>query len=157
MTNYMDTVKFLVDNPSVYWWSVYFPIAVWLLLVLTFFILLLRKYTFGNWTPEHPNPFAGETFGMPRGVFRGTLTLSLLFVVVLIELVNVRIIGMEEEVHELMIAFQMMIAFYFGSKVMHHITATERNKTRYIAQSQTEIHAGSNDESGPFDAADAAG
>ena len=158
MNNYMDTVKFLVDNPHVYWWSIYFPIAVWMLLVLTFFIMLLKRYTFGNWTPEHPNPFAGETFSMPRGIFRGTLTLTLLFVVIVIELTNVRIIGLEDEIRELMIAFQMMIAFYFGSKVMHHITATERNKTRYIAQSQTEIHAGSSAQpDGDFDAEDAAG
>jgi hypothetical protein len=120
--------------------------------------MLLRRYTFGNWTPEHPNPFAGETFSMPRGIFRGTLTLTLLFVVILIELTNVRIIGLEDEIRELMIAFQMMIAFYFGSKVMHHITATERNKTKYIARSQTEIHAGSSEQAGgDFDAEDAAG
>ncbi len=157
MTNYMDTVKFLVENPNVYWWSLYFPIAIWLLLVLTFFVILLKKYTFGYWTPEHPNPFEGETFGMPRGIFRGTLTLTLLFVVILIELVNVRIIGLEEEIRELMIAFQMMIAFYFGSKVMHHITATEKSKTKYIAQSQTEIHAGSNIPQGDFEDSEAAG
>lgn len=136
----MDTVKFLTENSATYWFSVYLPIAIWMLLVLVFFILLLRKYTFGNWTPENPNPFEGETFMMPRGVFRGTLTLTLLFVVIIIELTNVRVIGMEEEIHELMIAFQMMIAFYFGSKVMHHITSVEKQKTRFIAESNTQIY-----------------
>lgn len=140
MNNYMDTVKFLAENSNTYWLSVYLPIAVWLLLVLIFFILLLRKYTFGNWTPENPNPYMGETFDMPRGVFRGTLTLTLLFVVIIIELTNVRIIGLEEEVHELMVAFQMMIAFYFGSKVMHHITSVEKSKTKFITESNTQIY-----------------
>ncbi len=143
MNNYMDTVKFLTDNPETYWLGVYVPIAIWMLLVLTLFVLLLRKYTFGTWTPEHPNPFAGETFNMPRGIFRGILTLTLVFVVTIIELVNVRIIGMEGEVHELMIAFQMMIAFYFGSKVMHHITSVEKSKTKYITESHTAIKGGS--------------
>ncbi len=140
MNNYMDTVKFLTENSATYWFSVYLPIALWMALVLVFFILLLRKYTFGNWTVENPNPYMGETFDMPRGVFRGTLTLTLLFVVIIIELANVRIIGMEEEIHELMIAFQMMIAFYFGSKVMHHITSVEKSKTKFIAESNTQIY-----------------
>jgi len=88
------------------------------------------------WTldPENPNPYVGETFDMPRGVFRGTLTLSLLFIVIILELVNVRIIGFEEEISGLMVAFQMMIAFYFGSKVLHHMTSTDRKKTEVIAE-----------------------
>ncbi|MEA2043493.1 MAG: hypothetical protein U9N85_13210 [Bacteroidota bacterium] len=157
MNNYMDTVKFLTENSQTYWWSIYAPIAVWLLLVLGFFVLLLKKYTFGNWTPEHPNPFAGETFSMPRGVFRGILTLTLLFVSIIIELANVRIIGLEKEIHQLLVAFQMMIAFYFGSKVMHHITATEGHKTKFITRSQTEIHAGSDSTPGDFYSKDSKG
>lgn len=131
---YMSVVEFFQQNPMQYIWQVYIPIMVWLVIVLTFFIILLKKYTFGNWSEEHPNPYAGETFDMPRGVFRGTLTLSLLFIVVILELVNVRIIGFENEISELMVAFQMMIAFYFGSKVMHHMTSTDRRKTEVIAE-----------------------
>jgi hypothetical protein len=118
--------------------------------------MLLRKYTFGKWTKETPNPYAGETFDMPRGVFRGTLTLSLLFIVVILELVNVRIIGFEDEIKELMVAFQMMIAFYFGSKVMHHMTSTDRKKTEVIAESNyTQIGMGP--KKGEFDDSEAAG
>jgi hypothetical protein len=131
---YMSVVEFFQQNPMQYIWQVYIPIMVWLVIVLTFFIILLKKYTFGNWSEEHPNPYAGETFDMPRGVFRGTLTLSLLFIVVILELVNVRIIGFENEISELMVAFQMMIAFYFGSKVLHHMTSTDRRKTEVIAE-----------------------
>lgn len=143
MNNYMGTVEFFEKNSQAFWFSVYMPIAIWLLLVLTFFIILLRKYTFGTWTPEHPNPFEGETFQMPRGVFRGILTLTLLFVTIIIEMTNVKIIGLEQEIHELMVAFQMMIAFYFGSKVMHHITSVEKSKMKYLTQSNTTIEAGS--------------
>lgn len=130
----MDVVQFFAENPQQFIWQVFVPIGIWLLIVLAFFLLLLKKYTFGTWTKDNPNPYVDETFQMPRGTFRGILTLSLLFVVVILELVNVRIIGFEDEFHELMVAFQMMIAFYFGSKVLHHMTSTDRKKTEVIAQ-----------------------
>lgn len=131
---YMNVVEFFAENPSQFMWQVFVPVGLWLIIVLGFFVLLLKKYTFGNWTEESPNPYAGETFDMPRGVFRGTLTLTLVYIVVVFELVNVRIIGFEDEIHELMVAFQMMIAFYFGSKVMHHMASTDRKKTESIAE-----------------------
>ena len=133
MNKYMDVVKYFGDNMQDYWLSVYLPVMLWLVIVFGFFVLLLKKYTFGNWTKDNPNPYEGETFNMPRGIFRGILTLSLLFTVVVLELVNVRIIGFEQEIHELMVAFHMMIAFYFGSKVMHHITSADRSKTEVLA------------------------
>jgi len=136
---YMDVVEFFVQNPQQFIWQVFAPIGIWLLIVLTFFVMLLKKYTFGTWSKENPNPYVGETFDMPRGVFRGILTLTLLFMVVIFELVNVRIIGFENEIHELMIAFQMMIAFYFGSKVMHHITSTDRKKAEVFAENSNPI------------------
>ena len=151
----MSVVEFFAQNPAQYLWQVYIPIMVWLIIVLAFFILLLKKYTFGNWTDEKPNPYAGETFDMPRGVFRGTLTLSLLFIVVVLELVNVRIIGFEDEMKELMVAFQMMIAFYFGSKVMHHMTSTDRKKTEVIAEQNTMMQ--SIQKKGEFDDESASG
>lgn len=134
----MDAVEYFVNNYSEFLWQVLIPIFFWLGLVLAFFIFLFVRYTFGNWTSENPNPYQDETWGMPRGTFRGALTLTLLFVVVILELVNVRIVGFETEIHEFMVAFQMMIAFYFGSKVMHHITASDKKKAIAIAES-TEI------------------
>ncbi len=157
MNNYMDVVKFFSENSGVYWLSVYLPIAIWLTLVLGFFVFLLKRYTFGDWSPENPNPFNGETFDMPRGVFRGILTLTLLFVVVIIELANVRIIGLEQEIHEFMVAFQMMIAFYFGSKVMHHITSAERKKTQFIADSHKAAYVDHNEGVEEFGESDAQG
>jgi hypothetical protein len=135
----MSTVEFFAENPDLYLSQVYLPISIWLVVVLVFFILLLKKYTFGNWSVESPNPYSGETFDMPRGIFRGTLTLTLLFIVTILELVNVRITGFEEEIHELMVAFQMMLAFYFGSKVMHHMTSTDRKKTQFIAEAESNL------------------
>jgi len=139
MNGHMSTVEFFAENPDLYLSQVYLPISIWLVVVLVFFVLLLKKYTFGNWSEENPNPYSGETFDMPRGIFRGTLTLTLLFVVTILELVNVRITGFEEEMHELMVAFQMMLAFYFGSKVMHHMTSTDRKKTQFIAEAESSL------------------
>ena len=128
MNNYPDAVQYFVDHYREFLWQVYIPIMVWMILVLAFIIILFIKYTFGNWSAENPNPYQDETFGMPRGTFRGILTLTLLWVVVVLELVNVQIKGFEQEIHELMVAFQMMIAFYFGSKVMHHMTSVEKKR-----------------------------
>ncbi len=130
----MDVVQYFAEHYSQYIWQVLFPIFFWLALVLGFLIFMFYKYTFGNWSQENPNPYQDETFGMPRGTFRGILTMSLLFIVVVLELVNVRIIGFEQEIHQLMVAFQMMIAFYFGSKVMHHVTSADRSKTEHITK-----------------------
>ncbi len=137
----MSVVELFSDHPFQFIWQVYLPIGAWLTVVLIFFVILLRKYTFGKWTEENPNPYMGETFDMPRGVFRGTLTLTLVFVVTVLELVNVRVVGFEDEIHELMVAFQMMIAFYFGSKVMHHMSSTDRKKTEAIATSSSQMAA----------------
>lgn len=142
MNNYMEQVKFFADNENVYWFSIYLPIILWMTLIFVLFVLLLRKYTFGNWTADHVNPYEGETFNMPRGVMRGLLSLSLLYVTIIIELANVRIIGFEDEFHQFMIAFQMMIAFYFGSKVMHHIASVEKSKSKYYSESNVMIEAG---------------
>ncbi len=65
---------------------------------------------------------------MPRGVFRGLITLSLLFIVMLLEVVNLLIEGLEDKIEQLLVLFQMIVAFYFGSKVMHHVTAADRDK-----------------------------
>ncbi len=129
----MDTVQYFSEHHSEFMWQVLFPIFLWLALLLAFFVILFAKYTFGNWSAENPNPYQDETFGMPRGTFRGSLTLTLVYIVTVLELVNVRIIGFEAEIHELMVAFQMMIAFYFGSKVMHHITASDKKKAYAFA------------------------
>lgn len=124
----MDVVQYFTTHNSEFLWQVLIPIFGWLALLLVFFIILFVKYTFANWSTENPNPYQDETWGMPRGTFRGSITLTLLFVVIILEVVNVRVIGFETEIHEFMIAFQMMIAFYFGAKVMHHITSADKKK-----------------------------
>ena len=145
---YMTVVQYFNSHYSEFIWQVLVPIFGWLLLMLVFFVMLFAKYTFGNWTSENPNPYQDETWGMPRGTFRGTLTLTLLYVAIILEVVNVRIVGFETEINQFMVAFQMMIAFYFGAKVMHHITSSDKKKAYAMAEvaqaTQTSITQGVN-------------
>jgi len=78
---------------------------------------------------------------MPRGTIRGILTMSLLFITVVIELANVRIVGLESEFSDFLAAFQMMVAFYFGAKVMHHINSVDKTKTKAIADAAAAIES----------------
>jgi hypothetical protein len=61
-----------------------------------------------------------------------------LFITVVIELANARIVGFEREFPEFMAAFQMMVAFYFGAKVMHHINSVDKSKTKTLAEAATQ-------------------
>ena len=113
---------------------IYLPVIVWVLLMVILFYYLVRKYPLGDWDEENPNPYQGETFAMPRGVMRGMLTLSLIFIVMLMEVVNLKMPEFEDLIEKLLVAFQMMIAFYFGSKVMHHVTKADERKARARAE-----------------------
>jgi len=75
--------------------AVFAGVGAWLLVMTLVFVGLLWKYTFGKWTADNPNPYAKETFAMPRGVFRGMLTLSLLYIFMLFEVANLQISGLE--------------------------------------------------------------
>lgn len=125
-------------------------VILWIVLVISFMIFLMRRYTFGkHWTVENPNPYQDETLGIPRGVLRSVLTLSILFVVMLLEVNNLsfdpkdlaigeKMFIPEDRFEKLMISFQMVIAFYFGSKVMHHVTQAERKVAEKKAQTSVE-------------------
>ncbi len=108
--------------------TIFALVAIWLIGMTFVFLRLVSQYTLGKWTKDNPNPYAKETFAMPRGVFRGMLTLSLLYVFILFEVANLQIVGFEVEMEGLVVGFQMMLAFYFGSKVMHHVTSADRDK-----------------------------
>ena len=127
-----NTVKIFSTSDTEFW-LLYGPVLLWLVLVAILFIYLLRKFTFGKWQGGE-NPYKNETFGMPRGVFRGTLTLSLLVFVLLFETLSLISPDLEARSEHLFTAFELMIAFYFGSKVMHHLTASDKKKNRDVAQ-----------------------
>ncbi|MEJ2055439.1 MAG: hypothetical protein P8X42_16100 [Calditrichaceae bacterium] len=144
---------------------------IWIVLILILMIFLLRKYTFGNWDKDNPNPYEKETMGLPRGLLRGILTLSVLFIVMILQISALYVKPMdmgllsglfksgglasnasldtilnklllpEERFAQLMTAFQMIIAFYFGGKVFHHVTQAERDvaKTQAVEAADEQI------------------
>ena len=126
-----ETTLFGTSDPE--FWLLYGPVLLWLVLIIVLFIFLLKKFTFGKWT-EKQNPYKDETFGMPRGIFRGTLTLSLLVFVLLFETLSLVVPDLEARSGHLFTAFELMIAFYFGSKVMHHLSASDKKKNRDVAE-----------------------
>ncbi len=110
----------------------YIPVLVWTVLLVILFIYLLRRFTFGKWT-NRPNPYHSETLGMPRGVIRAVLSVSLLFFVLLFESFALIFDFLESRTEQLFTAFQLMMAFYFGGKVMHHLSSTDKKKNRDVA------------------------
>lgn len=121
-------------------YPLYVPIFVWLLGLIILLIILLRKYTFGDWTSEKPNPYVAETLGMPTGIFRGLITLTLLYCVVVFEVNNFVTKQPSEQIfREFMVSFQMMIAFYFGSKVVSQLSSSEEKKTEVKANAAATI------------------
>ncbi len=122
--------------PDIYT-HIYIPIGIWLIFVILLLTALIIRFTFGKWTKERPNPHRGETLDIPRGVFRGILTLTLLFCAVLFEVYNLKTGHPEENIIEFLTAFKMMIAFYFGAKVAHHVTSAEKSKSIAKAEALT--------------------
>jgi hypothetical protein len=118
---------------------IYIPIIVWIVIVILFLGILSKRYTFGKWTTENPNPYCNETLGMPRGVMRGILTLSLLFTLLLLEIFAIENPTFEANINQFIVAFQMMLAFYFGSQVMHHLTSSEQAKTKHITDTIAKV------------------
>jgi len=116
----------------------YGVVVLWIALIVILLAVLIRRYTLYDpsvWSKD-THPFLGETFALPRGIFRGILTLSLLVLVLLVEIVSLARGGLEQHVDQLLTAFQMMLAFYFGGKVMHHVTSADRDKEKARQQAE---------------------
>ncbi len=64
------------------------------------------------------NPYEGESFGLPPGTVRGTLALTAMVLFVATEMVNLQNPGLETSIAELITAFQMVLAFYFGARAV---------------------------------------
>ncbi len=126
------------------------PILVWMGLVVILFVLLLRRFTFAK---GGENPYKNETFAMPRGVLRGVLTVSVMFVVLLLQVLVFYLAHNDVSTWEhlqhvfdpIMTAFQMIIAFYFGGKVVDHLADVDRETAQHRVDavlSQNAPHSG---------------
>lgn len=97
---------------------------------------LLNDYTLKDWGTKE-NPYKDETLGLPRGTLRGVLTLTLLIVVVILVCTSMVVEPLRGGFDSLVDAFQVMLAFYFGSKIMHHVTDTDKKKTQSKNDAET--------------------
>ncbi len=65
------------------------------------------------------NPYKNDSFGLPPGTLRGTLALTAMVCVILIESVNLfSPVNLENHFADLLIVFKMVIGFYFGTKAL---------------------------------------
>ncbi len=108
------------------------PIFAWIILVVLYLWKLTKTFLL-NGDSNVENPYKAETMGLPRGTIRGILTLTLLFIAILLQLYAIRHDALEK-INVMMGAFELMLAFYFGSKVMHHLSATDKYKTQAVAE-----------------------
>ena len=103
-------------------------IIAWLVGLAFWLKKLINNYTLKDWGNK-TNPYEKETLGLPRGTLRGILTLTLLIVVVILVCTSMVVKPLRGGFESLVDAFQVMLAFYFGSKVMHHVTRSDKKKT----------------------------
>jgi len=75
------------------------------------------------------NPYAGESFGLPPGVVRGMLALTALVMFLVIEVINVFRPDTEKRFDQLITAFMMVLAFYFGSRAVGALQSQPGDRT----------------------------
>lgn len=116
---------------------VYLPLIVWLLLAMVMLVWLLVRFPLNRrYNLANPNPHNGETMGIPRGFFRGVITITLLIAAMLLEIYSIAYLDSDAKFSRLLDAFELMLAFYFGSKVMHHLSSVDRSKTKAVAEAK---------------------
>lgn len=126
----------------------YTVICIWSALMFIFLYFLSRRYTFGNWTPENPNPYKDETLGMPKGTMRGVITLTLLFFTIILELHIIKNPLMEYWTEKYITSFQMVLAFYFGSQIMSNVSSKEVDKAKIMKGDTDNAQAGTEEPGG---------
>lgn len=104
---------------------------VYLIFVLGLLFFLLFRFTFSD--EPGKNPYKGETLGLPRGTMRAILTMTLLFYMIVFQIYALFYLESDLRISTFIGAFEIMLAFYFGSKVMHHLSSTDKYKSRDIA------------------------
>ncbi len=106
-------------------------IFVWICICIYFIDHLVRKFTF------HPekNPYEHESLGIPPGTLRGMITLTLLIVVVVMVSMSLMVQDFQDHYESLVDAFQLMISFYFGGKILDRVNTADKEKAVLRAES----------------------
>src|SRR6266480_44292 len=76
------------------------------------------------------NPYQEDSFGLPPGTIRGILALTALIMFVLVEGVNLHSpASLEGQFDGMVTVFEMVVAFYFGSRAVEALKATTAEPT----------------------------
>jgi uncharacterized membrane protein len=118
-------------------WTVYVPLIIWIVLIVLFLWILVSRFPLRS-VSGHANPYETETMAIPRGVIRGILALSVLVAVILFQVYALRFLESSEEISAFINAFQVVLGFYFGAKVVHHLASADKNKVKAVARSRSE-------------------
>jgi H+/gluconate symporter-like permease len=119
-------------------YGVYIPLMIWFIVMLIFLAILIKKFPLRKWEKGEDNPYKTETMGIPRGTIRGIISITLLIGAVLLQIYALMYLENDEKISGFMNAFEIMLAFYFGSKVLHHVASVDKNKTKAIADAAKE-------------------
>ena len=103
-------------------------LIIWFLGVVIFLIYMVFKYDPLRFVD---NPYINQTWSLPPGVFRGILAITLLLTAVLLEGYALTNMDKWQEIQKvlepLLTAFQLMIAFYFGTKMVSMVSGQSKS------------------------------
>lgn len=93
------------------------------------------------------NPYLKDSFGLPPGTIRGILAMTAMFSFVMIECANLfSPANLEKDFSELLMVFQMVIAFYFGAKAVEVLKKRQDSKEEEKYRSVREATAKTEDQ-----------
>lgn len=108
----------------------------WLVVVIYWLNKMMDKYTYGVQAAgeKWENPYRDETLGLPPGTLRAILTLTIMIVVIVLVFVS----GAYEEI---ITAFEIILAFYFGGRLVNNVSLNDKLKSesRYKAEEKKAI------------------
>ncbi len=108
-------------------------IVSWMIVVVYWLNSMFKKYTLNT---EYDNPFRNETLGLPNGTMRSILTLTILFVVVILVCLSMLVQQLQGSYENMMTAFEVMLAFYFGGKIMEQVSTSDKEKAKIKYQEE---------------------
>jgi len=106
-------------------------LIIWFIGIIFFLVYMILKY---DPLKNQDSPYINETLSLPPGLFRVVLTITLLFAVILLEgyaLTNIdKMKEIQQILEPLLTAFQLMIAFYFGTKMVGMVSGKGETEAR---------------------------
>ncbi len=110
----------------------------WLVCAIRWLKRVIKTYTFGD---PNQNPYKDETLGLPPGTLRAFLTLTITVVVIIYTTLSMLVAPLQGAYDEMLTAFEIVLAFYFGSRIVNSVTKTDEKKTekRYEAEERKSL------------------